>query len=109
MTGLAAIGGRTVGVIANNPAVKGGKLCPCAADKASRLLALCRTAEIPAVTLVDTDGIADSAKAEEKGFAAHLAALARAYAEAAVPSVTVTLGSSYGTAYTVIGCRRFPR
>ena len=105
VTGLAAIGGRAVGVIANNPAVKGGKLCPCAADKASRLLALCRTAEIPAVTLVDTDGIADSAKAEEKGLAAHLAALARAYAEASVPCVTVTLGSSYGTAYTVMGSK----
>jgi len=104
-TGLAVMNGRTVGVIANNPAVKGGKLCPCSADKAARLLALCRTAEIPVVTLVDTEGVADKKYAEEKGFAAHLAGLAQAYTRSGVACVTVTLGTSYGTAYTVMGSK----
>lgn len=104
-TGLAVMNGSTVGIIANNPAVKGGKLCPCAADKASRLLSLCQAAEIPVITLVDTEGIADKMHAEEKGFAAHLAKLSRSYARLEVPTVTVTLGKSFGTAYTVMGSK----
>lgn len=105
VTGLAAMNGRPVGVIANNPAVKDGRICPCAADKATRMLNICRMAKIPAVTLADTAGIADSAHAEQKGLASHLARLARAYAKAGDASVTVTLGASFGTAYTVMGSK----
>lgn len=105
VTGFAAIGGRVVGIVANNPATKGGLLCPCAADKAARLLSVCRGAALPVVTLVDTDGIADKAHAEEMGFAAKLSGLAAAYVNLTAPAVTVTLGKSYGTAHTVMGSK----
>lgn len=105
VTGFATIGGRTVGIVASNPAAKGGLLCPCAADKAQKLLSVCQTAELPVVTLVDTDGIADKTHAEEMGFAAKLSRLAAAYTALTAPAVTVTLGKSYGTAHTVMGSK----
>ena len=105
VTGLAAIGGRTVGIVASNPASKHGLLCPCAADKALRLLRLCQSAKLPVITLVDTDGIADKVQAEDMGLAAKLSRLAAAYAGLMSPAVTVTLGKAYGTAHTVMGSK----
>lgn len=105
VTGFASIGGRSVGIVANNPAVKGGILCPCAADKATHLLSVCRRAGLPVVTLVDTDGVADKLHAEEKGFALKLARLAGEYTALTSPAVTVSLGQSYGTAYAVLGSK----
>lgn len=105
VTGFAAIGGRTVGIVASNPASKHGLLCPCAADKAFRLLRLCQSAKLPVITLVDTDGIADKVQAEDMGLAAKLSRLAAAYAGLMSPAVTVTLGKAYGTAHTVMGSK----
>lgn len=105
VTGFATMNGRPVAVIANNPAVKGGKLCPCAVKKASKLLRIAFAQSMAVVTLVDTLGIADKPEAEEKGFAASLASLATGYARVGAGAVTVTLGKSFGTAYTVMGSK----
>ena len=110
VTGLATIGGNPVVVIANNPSYKDGFLCTGAAKKAIFALETAMTAELPVVTLVDGNGIGDSKNFEEKGFARILARLASMYAQRNctymnLPSVTVTLGMSYGTAYTVMGSK----
>ncbi len=111
VTGLATIGGKPVVVIANNPSYKDGFLCTGAAKKAIFALETADVAELPVVTLVDGNGIGDSKNFEEKGFARILARLASEYAHrndpyfSAKASVTVTLGLSYGTAYTVMGSK----
>ena len=97
--------GRTVAVVANNPARKGGFLCPGAAKKASKTLRLAFTAQLPVVTLVDTVGIADETDAEEKGLSKLLAGMAQGYARVGGNAVTVVLGNAYGTAYTVMGSK----
>ena len=103
--GLASIGGHVVAVVANNPAFKGGHICGGAADKAAAFIEKCEAQDIPVVTLVDSCGVPASAEAETKGLASKLAGLAKAYALALVPKVTVTLGRSYGAAYTVMGAK----
>ena len=103
--GLASINGHVVAVVANNPAVKGGHICGGAADKAAAFIEKCEAQDIPVVTLVDSCGVAASAEAEAKGLAGKLAGLAKAYALALVPKVTVVLGRAYGAAYTVMGAK----
>lgn len=103
--GLAAINGHVVAVVANNPAVKGGHICGGAADKAAAFIEKCEAQDIPVVTLVDSCGVPASEEAEKKGLSAKLAGLAKAYSLALVPKVTVTLGRSYGAAYTVMGSK----
>ena len=105
VTGLAFMNGIPVAVIANNPSYKGGFLCPGAAKKAIFVLNLALATDIPVVTLVDGCGIGDSKNFEEKGFSRILAKLASSYARLDGLSVTVTLGTSYGTAYTVLGSK----
>ncbi len=110
VTGLATVNGAPVVVIANNPAHKNGAICPCGAKKAIFALDIAYTADLPVVTLVDGKGIADKKEAEQKGFARILAKLSSSYAMrgvsyAKLPTVTVTLGSSYGTAYVVMGSK----
>lgn len=110
VTGLATMNGAPVAVVANNPSYKDGFLCPGAAKKAIAVLELAYTANLPVITLVDGNGIGDSKNFEEKGFAKILAKLASEYAKRGssyliLPTVTVTLGASYGTAYTVLGSK----
>ena len=105
VTGFAKINSRTVGIVANDPAVKGGKLCPCAIEKATDFIELCTNYDVPVVTLVDTEGVAMCDKAEMKGISKKLARLASAYANIASFGVTVVLGRAFGTAYTVMGSK----
>lgn len=105
VTGLAFMNGIPVAVIANNPSYKGGFLCPGAAKKAIFVLNLALATDIPVITLVDGCGIGDSKNFEEKGFSRILAKLASSYARLDGLGVTVTLGTSYGTAYTVLGSK----
>ena len=105
VTGLAFMNGIPVAVIANNPSYKGGFLCPGAAKKAIFVLNLALATDLPVVTLVDGCGIGDSKNFEEKGFSRILAKLASSYARLDGLGVTVTLGTSYGTAYTVLGSK----
>ncbi len=105
VTGLASMNGQPVVVVANNPAHKGGAICPCAAKKAIKALELAFQLGVGVVTLVDSVGVADKAEAEEKGLACLLAALAKAYTCILDFTVTVVLGKAYGTAYTVMGSK----
>lgn len=108
ITGFATLNSNVVGVVANDPAQKGGKLCPCAADKAADFVSLCSSLGMPIVTLVDTDGVASFEKAEQKDISLKLARLAGAYADdmsVGGPKITAVLGKAYGTAYTVMGSK----
>jgi acetyl-CoA carboxylase carboxyltransferase component len=102
--GLASMNGRVCGVIANNPSFKDGKMCPGACEKAVKLIKLCRTIDIPVVTLVDGVGVGTTDKIEIGGVAGKLAELAMAYS-ASARKVTVITGEAYGTAYSVLGSK----
>lgn len=105
LTGFITLNGMVVGVVANNPLHKGGKLCACAARKAARFISLCDCFKIPVLTLVDTEGYDTSADAEKKHYSAALAKLASAYASSENAKVTVVLGKAYGAAYTLMGSK----
>ena len=102
--GLASMNGRVCGVIANNPSFKDGKMCPGACEKAVKLIKLCRTIDVPLVTLVDGVGVGTTDKIEIGGVAGKLAELAMAYS-ASARKVTVITGEAYGTAYSVLGAK----
>lgn len=102
--GLASMNGRVCGVVANNPSFKDGKMCPGACEKAVKLIKLCRTIDVPVVTLVDGVGVGPTDKIEIGGVAGKLAELAMAYS-ASARKVTVITGEAYGTAYSVLGSK----
>lgn len=102
--GLASMNGKVCGVIANNPSFKDGKMCPGACEKAVKLIKLCRTIDVPVVTLVDGVGVGTTDKIEIGGVAGKLAELAMAYS-ASARKVTVITGEAYGTAYSVLGSK----
>lgn len=102
--GLASMNGRVCGVIANNPSFKDGKMCPGACEKAVKLIKLCRTIDVPVVTLVDGVGVGTTDKIEIGGVAGKLAELAMAYS-ASARKVTVITGEAYGTAYSVLSSK----
>ncbi len=105
VTALARLGGRSVGIVANNPAAHDGVLCASACKKAARFIRLCDCFNIPVVTLVNTPG--QNTVDEEKNAAAVSAAaqLIFAYAEAVVPKVSVLCGQAVGAAYSAMGSK----
>jgi len=105
LTGFVTLNGMVVGVVANNPAESGGKLCAGAAKKAARFISFCDCFDIPLLTLVDTEGYATSVEAEKGLYAEALAKLASAYASSEMAKVTVVLGKAYGAAYTLMGSK----
>lgn len=105
VTGLASINSRVVGVVATDPAIKGGALCPCAIEKAADFVDMCSGFEIPVVTLVDTIGVPQKDHVEEKNVSEKLAHLACSYTGGLSPKITVILGKAFGTAYTVLGSK----
>ena len=105
LTGFVTLNGMVIGTVANNPAVKNGKLTACAAKKAARFISFCDCFKIPVLTLVDTEGYEVSAEAEKAQYGAALAKLASAYASSENAKVTVVLGKAYGAAYTLMGSK----
>ncbi len=105
VVGLAKMNGKTVAVVANNPAVKGGRLCRFSAKKAADFIEKCDAQDIPVITLVDSEGVPTKEESEKKNISAFLANLAKTYALSVVPKITVTLGRSYGAVYTVMGSK----
>ena len=105
VTGFASVNSRVVGIVATDPAVKGGALCPCAVEKAADFVDMCSGFEIPVLTLVDTVGVPQKDKAEEKNISEKLAHLAVSYTGGLSPKITVVLGKAFGTAYTVLGSK----
>jgi propionyl-CoA carboxylase beta chain len=105
LAGLARLGGRTVGVVANQPAVEGGVLDADAATKAARLVRFCDAFNIPLVTFVDAPGFKPGTAQEWGGLAKHGAKLLYAFAAATVPKVTVITRRAYGAAYAVMASK----
>ncbi len=103
--GLARLGGRSVGVVANQPKVLAGTLDIDASDKLARFVRFCDAFNLPLVTLVDTPGYLPGTQQEYGGIIRHGAKVLYAYAEAVVPKVTVILRKAYGGAYLAM-CSR---
>ncbi len=103
--GLARMGGRPVGIIANQPKVLAGTLDINASDKLARFVRFCDAFNLALVTLVDTPGYLPGTQQEFGGIIRHGAKVLYAYAEAVVPKVTVILRKAYGGAYLAM-CSR---
>lgn len=101
VTGLATLGGCTVGVVVTT----GEPICGCCCAKISRLVSICDAFQVPVVTLVNTKGFKSSAKAELKGIVREAAKVAHVYAEATTPKVCVVMGQAYGPAYVAFAGR----
>ncbi len=102
ITTLARIGGRSVGIVANNPKVLGGVLDNDSADKAARFINLCDSFNIPLVFLQDVPGFMIGSKVEKKGIIRHGAKMLYQVASATVPKITVIVRKAYGAGYYVM-------
>ena len=96
IVGLARLGGRTVGLVANQPKVKGGVLMVDSADKAARFIALCNAYNIPLVYLADVSGFMVGSKVERAGIIRHGAKMVFATSQATVPKICVVVRKCYG-------------
>jgi propionyl-CoA carboxylase beta chain len=105
VVGFARIAGRTVGVVANQPAVLAGCLDIGASIKAARFVRFCDCFNVPLVTFVDVPGFLPGTDQEYGGIIKHGAKLLYAFAEATVPKVTVITRKAYGGAYDVMSSK----
>ncbi|MFP6639303.1 MAG: carboxyl transferase domain-containing protein, partial [Myxococcota bacterium] len=102
ITSLARIGGRPVGILANQPSVLAGALDIDASDKAARFMNLCDAFGIPLVFFQDVPGFLVGTQAERSGIIRHGAKMLFAVSEATVPKITVVVGKAYGAGYYVM-------
>ncbi len=107
ITCFARMGGRPVGIVANQPRRLGGILDNDAADKAARFVNLCNAFGIPLVFLVDVPGFMVGTKVEQAGIIRHGAKMLYAVANATVPKVTVVVRKAYGAGYYVMCGRAY--
>jgi methylmalonyl-CoA decarboxylase subunit alpha len=107
ITVLARMGGRPVGIVANQPKQLGGILDNDSADKAARFINLCDAFGIPLVFLQDVPGFMVGTKVEKAGIIRHGAKMLYAVANATVPKVTVVLRKAYGAGYYVMCGRAY--
>lgn len=105
LVGFARMGGRTVGIIANQPMYLAGALDINSSNKAARFIRFCDSFNIPIVTLVDTPGYLPGTDQEHNGIIRHGSKLLFAYCEATVPKVTCIVGKAYGGAYIAMGSK----
>jgi len=103
--GLGRLGGQTVGLIANQPAVLAGVLDINASAKAARFVRFCDAFNIPLVCFVDVPGFMPGPEQESGGIIRHGAKLLYAFVEASVPRITVILRKAYGGAYIVMNSK----
>jgi propionyl-CoA carboxylase beta chain len=103
--GLARLGGRSVGIVANQPKVLAGVLDIDSSDKAARFVRMCDAYNIPVVTFVDVPGFLPGTNQEWGGIIRHGAKLLYAYCEASVPLLTVITRKAYGGAYDVMASK----
>jgi len=105
VTILGRLGGRTVGVIANNPMRLGGCLDSASAEKAARFVRFCDAFGVPLVVLVDVPGYLPGVGQEWDGVVRRGAKLLHAFAEATVARVTLVTRKSYGGAYIAMNSK----
>lgn len=105
ITCFARFGGRSVGIIANQPSVMAGCLDVDASDKSARFIRFCDAFNLPLVNLVDVPGFLPGVDQEYNGIIRHGAKMLYAYSEATVPKVTVITRKAYGGSYIAMCCR----
>jgi propionyl-CoA carboxylase beta chain len=105
VVGFARIGGRPVGIVANQPAFLAGVLDIDASLKAARFVRFCDCFNLPIVTWVDVPGFLPGVNQEHRGIIAHGAKLLYAFCEATVPKLTVITRKAYGGAYDVMSSK----
>jgi len=103
--GYGRFAGRSVGIVAQQPAVLAGALDIDASTKAARFVRTCDCFNVPLVTLVDVPGFLPGVGQEHGGIIKHGAKLLYAYCEATVPKVTVITRKAYGGAYDVMSSK----
>jgi propionyl-CoA carboxylase beta chain len=103
--GFARIGGRPIGIVANQPAVLAGVLDIDSSTKAARFVRFCDAFNIPLVTFEDVPGFLPGTAQEFGGIIKHGAKLLYAFAEATVPKITVITRKAYGGAYDVMSSK----
>jgi len=103
--GFARVGGHSVGVVANQPAVLAGVLDIKSSEKAARFVRFCDAFNIPLVTFVDVPGFLPGVSQEHGGIIRSGAKLLYAYCEATVPKLTVVTRKAYGGAYDVMSSK----
>ena len=106
VTALAAMDGRPVGIVANQPIAVAGTLDIEASQKGGRFVAFCDAFNLPVVTVVDTPGFYPGKDLEWRGMIRHGAQMAFAYARASVPRIALVVRKSYGGAYIVMDSKR---
>jgi propionyl-CoA carboxylase beta chain len=103
--GFAHLGGFSIGIVANQPAVLAGVLDIAASLKAARFIRFCDAFNIPIVTFEDVPGFLPGLTQEHGGIIKHGAKLLYAYCEATVPKLTVITRKAYGGAYDVMSSK----
>ena len=103
--GFARLGGRSVGIVANQPAFLAGVLDIAASVKGARFVRFCDCFNIPLITFEDVPGFLPGVSQEHGGIITQGAKLLYAYAEATVPKVTVITRKAYGGAYCVMASK----
>jgi acetyl-CoA carboxylase carboxyltransferase component len=107
ITCLARIGGRSVGIVANQPMYLGGILDVDSADKAARFIQICDAFNIPLVFLQDVPGFMVGSKVEHAGIIRHGAKMLHVMSAATVPKITVIVRKAYGAGYYVMCGRAY--
>ena len=105
IVGFAHLGGRSVGIVAQQPAVLAGVLDVEASQKSARFVRFCDAFNIPLIVLEDVPGFMPGLNQEHGGIIRHGAKLLYAFSEATVPKVTVIVRKAYGGAYCVMNPR----
>lgn len=105
VVGFARLDGRSVGIVANQPAYLAGCLDILSSTKGARFVRFCDAFNIPIVTFEDVPGFLPGTEQEFGGIIRHGAKLLYAYAEATVPKITVITRKAYGGAYCVMGSK----
>jgi propionyl-CoA carboxylase beta chain len=103
--GFARLGGHSVGIVANQPAVLAGVLDIKASEKAARFVRFCDAFNIPVITFVDVPGFLPGLDQEHNGIIRSGAKLLYAYCEATVPKITIVTRKAYGGAYDVMSSK----
>ena len=103
--GFARLGGRSVGIVANQPAHLAGCLDITSSAKAARFVRFCDSFSIPIITFVDVPGFLPGTQQELGGIIKHGAKLLYAYCEATVPKITLITRKAYGGAYDVMSSK----
>jgi len=105
VVGFARLGGHSIGIVANQPAVQAGVLDINASEKAARFVRFCDSFNIPIITFVDVPGFLPGTYQEHHGIIRSGAKLLYAYCEATVPKLTVITRKAYGGAYDVMSSK----